>query len=81
MLHRGCGRYPWPPCSPDGPDKVLTDKGMIDLPQHPDLEDQAVFSDDADIEVKRGGNKLACPVCGKLCKSPLGLNSHMRSHK
>jgi len=25
--------------------------------------------------------KLACPECGKLCKSPLGLASHRRQHK
>ena len=24
---------------------------------------------------------LQCEVCGKLCKSPLGLKAHMRSHK
>lgn len=23
---------------------------------------------------------LACPDCGKVCKSKLGLNGHMRSH-
>lgn len=26
-------------------------------------------------------NDLVCPVCGKECKSPFGLKSHMRKHK
>ncbi len=26
-------------------------------------------------------NDLVCPVCGKECKSALGLKSHMRTHK
>jgi hypothetical protein len=24
---------------------------------------------------------LTCKICGKICKSKLGLGSHMRSHK
>jgi len=26
-------------------------------------------------------NPLKCPVCGRECKAPLGLASHMRTHK
>lgn len=34
MLHRACGKYPWPydvdPVS--GPSRILTDEGMVDIP-------------------------------------------------
>jgi len=26
-------------------------------------------------------DELTCPICGKVCKTRLGLSSHMRSHK
>ncbi len=28
-----------------------------------------------------GANDLVCSVCGRECKSALGLKSHMRTHK
>lgn len=33
------------------------------------------------IEVEKGADDLTCKICGKICKSKLGLGSHMRSHK
>lgn len=26
-------------------------------------------------------NEFVCPICGKVCKSKLGLAAHMRTHK
>jgi len=41
------------------------------------FDEEAVdIEDEATIEV----NPHQCEVCGKVCKSALGLNSHMRSH-
>jgi len=71
MYHRACGRYPWP-YNVDrihGPDRILTDKGFVEIPTNnvPDSVPDVV--------------EYLCDVCGKACKSPLGLNSHKRSHK
>lgn len=33
------------------------------------------------VEEEPVGNPLVCKICGKECKSKLGLHSHMRSHK
>ena len=32
------------------------------------------------VEIGKPANDLICKVCGKECKSKLGLHSHMRSH-
>jgi len=32
-------------------------------------------------EITEKPNPLQCEVCGKVCRSKLGLGSHMRSHK
>lgn len=32
-------------------------------------------------KIVKKANPLQCEVCGKTCKSPLGLLSHMRTHK
>jgi len=65
MRHRACGRYPWPyDVDPqDGPSRMLTDKGFVEIPDN----------------VPTSG-ECTCDICGKVCKSPLGLNSHKRSH-
>lgn len=34
-----------------------------------------------DVKTKIAIDKFICDVCGKPCKSELGLNSHKRSHK
>lgn len=35
-----------------------------------------------DVEEKiEVNNELICPVCGKACKSQLGLNSHLKTHQ
>jgi len=69
MTHRACGKYPWPyDVDPvDGPSRVLTDEGMFDIPTNnvPDAGPEEGFE---------------CDICGKVCKSPLGLHSHKRSH-
>lgn len=76
MLHKACGRYPWPSVNPeDGPGQILTDQGMVQIPEA--ITNQVGVTDEAEVQVV---SKLTCPVCGKVCKSPLGLNSHMRSH-
>ncbi len=36
---------------------------------------------DKAIDVLNASNPLTCDVCGKECKSQLGLNSHKKSHK
>ena len=33
------------------------------------------------VESKKAEDALTCEICGKVCKSKLGLGSHMRSHK
>ena len=34
-----------------------------------------------DVEAKiKASNEIICPVCGKACKSQLGLNSHLKTH-
>lgn len=32
-------------------------------------------------EEKNPSNEIICPICGKACKSQLGLNSHMKTHQ
>ena len=32
-------------------------------------------------EVKEVEKEKKCPICGKVCKSPIGLRSHLRIHK
>lgn len=32
-------------------------------------------------EEKQTSNELICPVCGKACKSKIGLNAHMKVHQ
>lgn len=122
MYHRACGRYPWPydVDSKDGPSRVLTDEGFVEIPRYdvPDLEVQdrmLPMPDVVTFDVKKAklitefkqplplgvpaGRMLTpeesrviykrqpdvveylCDVCGKACKSPLGLNSHKRSHR
>jgi hypothetical protein len=33
------------------------------------------------VEAKAPSSSLQCPTCGKECGSPIGLVSHMRTHK
>jgi hypothetical protein len=40
----------------------------------------AITSKTSKIDDAKSNESLACDVCGKPCKSPLGLNSHKRSH-
>jgi len=42
--------------------------------------DEETTDDEVVVEVANNA-PLQCPVCGKACKSALGLNSHMRSHQ
>ena len=32
-------------------------------------------------EEKQNSNKFICEVCGKVCKSQIGLNSHLKTHQ
>lgn len=32
-------------------------------------------------EEKNNSNEFICPVCKKVCKSKIGLNSHMKTHQ
>ena len=32
-------------------------------------------------EKKENDNGLTCPICGKACKSQIGLNSHLKTHQ
>lgn len=32
-------------------------------------------------EKKENSNGLICPICGKACKSQIGLNSHLKTHQ
>jgi hypothetical protein len=91
MYHRACGRYPWP-YDVDrihGPNRVLTDKGFVELSQEATIPADShtvtkplpgayLMDDPGDIMYQHPNT---CDVCGKACKSPLGLNSHKRSHK
>ena len=81
MYHRACGRYPWP-YDVDrihGPNRILTDKGFVEIPD--DAVIDSVVDDLPDIGPDDDALPNTCDVCGKVCKSPLGLNSHKRSHK
>lgn len=34
------------------------------------------------IETKTtNSNEITCPICGKVCKSQIGYNSHMKTHE
>ena len=32
-------------------------------------------------EETKQNNEITCPICGKVCKSQIGYNSHMKTHK
>ena len=32
-------------------------------------------------EEKQNSNEFICEVCGKVCKSQIGLNSHLKTHQ
>lgn len=49
---------------------------VVDIPQTE--PDSGVGLDAVIVD---GAEKHTCPVCGKECKSKLGLNGHMRSHE
>lgn len=39
-------------------------------------------SDNSDIDKKKNtSNEFICKVCGKVCKSQLGLNAHLKIHQ
>jgi len=44
MLHRACGKYPWPfNVNPiHGPSRILTDQGIIDIPDSPPIPGEIV---------------------------------------
>jgi len=83
MLHKACGKYPWPyNVDPvEGPSRILTDKGYVDIPTN---NVGSATSESGGGTSQRGTameEGFPCDVCGKVCKSPLGLHSHKRSHK
>lgn len=45
-------------------------------PAKPETEKEASSDDKKDDP-----NPLQCTICGKICKSEFGLQTHMRSHK
>ncbi len=36
---------------------------------------------DTDLAPEGAPGSVVCPICGRTFKAPLGLNSHMRTHK
>ena len=50
------------------------------VPSYVDLKRLVIESKPEIQGVQEGASDLACKVCGKECKSALGLSSHMRSH-
>ena len=86
MRHRACGRYPWPyDVDPqDGPSRMLTDKGFVEIPgayQGSTTSISGGGTSERSTPSQPTVLECTCKVCGKVCKSPLGLNSHKRSHK
>jgi len=70
MLHRACGSYPWPyDVDPvEGPSRVLTDKGFIQIPTN-------------NVPVKEPEDKeYVCDVCGKSFSTYQALGGHKRIH-
>ena len=58
--------------------------------KHYTLERAVDFNSQASVPQAVGGTSqqviveedpLECPICGKVCKNELGLNSHKRSHE
>jgi hypothetical protein len=84
----GCGT----PLAPSGTLTVKNPDGTDFTPPEPDFykpkDTDPVIQTWTDEDLEREWNermvsndtKLTCEVCGKVCKSALGLNSHMRSH-
>ena len=48
------------------------------VPSFVDLK--ALIEAESEVVVEPDDTSLTCRVCGKECKSALGLGSHMRSH-
>jgi hypothetical protein len=73
-------------------DETGIPQDILDAAAGAEIEDGNLSIAIGDIEYGTGGigldavvvdgvEKPTCPVCGKECKSQLGLNSHMRSHQ
>lgn len=45
-------------------------------------EQKIVTTPVVNVETKiENSNGIACPICGKVCKSQIGYNSHMKTHE